>query len=375
MVHGHYHCLTSELQLTNSEQYQNFIRMSASTFEELVCLVGPKIKRFPSRPDIISVGEILTATLRYLASGESMMLITYGFRIGKATVSKLILQCCEVLWDTLNQKVLVVPDTFKWAQLAVDFERIWQVPNCIGSIDGKHIIHQAFANSGSEHYNYKGSHSFILLAMCDANYNFTLVDIGAAGRCSDGGVFSSSEMGKGFIHNDLNFPADKEIHENSGPIPYYALGDEAFPLLSNLMRPYPGRGKRKLPLKESIFNYRLSRGRRTIENTFGLMASKWRIFRKLIIAGHKTVNAITKAAVVLHNFVKLSENNAGVRYYSGTLDTKQSNQWEPQGALEPVHRLGTNTYTADAKAIRDKLKDYFSAEGATLFQYERLINL
>ncbi|CAI6353479.1 unnamed protein product [Macrosiphum euphorbiae] len=349
--------------------------MSASTFEELVCLVGPKIKRFPSRPDIISVGEILTATLRYLASGESMMSITYGFRIGKATVSKLILQCCEVLWDTLNQKVLVVPDTFKWAQLPVDFERICQVPNCIGSIDGKHIIHQAFANSGSEHYNYKGSHSNILLAMCDAKYNFTLVDIGAAGRCSDGGVFSNSEMGKGFIHNNLNFPADKEIHENSGPIPYYALGDEAFPLLSNLMHPYPGRGKRKLPLKESIFNYRLSRGRRTIENTFGLMASKWRIFRKPIIAGHKTVNTITKAAVVLHNFVKLSENNAGVRYYSGTLDTEQSNQWEPQGALEPVHRLGTNTYTADAKAIRDKLKDYFSAEGATLFQYERLINL
>jgi len=64
IVHGHYHCLTSELQLTNSEQYQNFIRMSASKFEELVCLVRPKIKRFPSRPDIISVGEILTATLR-----------------------------------------------------------------------------------------------------------------------------------------------------------------------------------------------------------------------------------------------------------------------------------------------------------------------
>lgn len=45
---------------------------------------------------------------RYLASGESMMSITYGFRIGKATVSKLILQCCEVLWDTLNQKVCCI---------------------------------------------------------------------------------------------------------------------------------------------------------------------------------------------------------------------------------------------------------------------------
>ncbi|KAL5237508.1 hypothetical protein ACI65C_004918 [Semiaphis heraclei] len=243
-VHGHCHCLTSELQLTISELYQNFVRMSASTFEELVCIVGPKIMRFPSRPDILSVGEVLTATLRYLASGESMMSIMYSFRIGKATVSKLIFQCCEVLWDTLNTKVLVVPDTKKWAQLGVEFENKWQVPNCIGSIDGKHIIHQAFANSGSENYNYKGSHSIILLAMCDASYNFTIVDIGAAGRCSDGGVFSNSEMGKGFMANSLNFPTAKDIDSNSGPIPYYALGDEAFPLLTNLMRPYPGRGVR-----------------------------------------------------------------------------------------------------------------------------------
>ncbi|XP_060859040.1 uncharacterized protein LOC132936341 [Metopolophium dirhodum] len=262
-VHGHWHCLTSGLQLINSELYQNFIRMSASTFEELVCVVGPKIKRFPSRPDILSVGEVLTATLRYLASGESMMSIMYSFRIGKATVSKLILQCCEVLWDTLNKKVLVVPVTNKWAQIAAEFENKWQVPNCVGSIDGKHIIHQAFANSGSENYNYKGSHSIILLAMCDASYNFTIVDIGAAGRCSDGGVFSNSEMGKGFFQNNLNFPTAKDIDSANGPIPYYALGDKAFPLLTNLMHPYPGRGKRKLPLNESIFNYRSTFQRQT----------------------------------------------------------------------------------------------------------------
>ncbi|KAF0743334.1 protein ALP1-like isoform X1, partial [Aphis craccivora] len=81
------------------------MRISDSTFEELVCVVGPKIMRFPSWPDILSVGEALTATLRYLASGESMISIMYSFCIGKATVSKLIFQCCEVLWDTLNTKV------------------------------------------------------------------------------------------------------------------------------------------------------------------------------------------------------------------------------------------------------------------------------
>jgi len=72
---------------------------------------------------------------------------------------------------------------------------------------------------------------------------------------------------------------------------------------------------------KTFFLHRLSRGRRTIENSFGLMVSKWRIFRKPIITGEKTVNAITKAAVVLHNFIKLSENNAGTyKKYSVLFD-------------------------------------------------------
>jgi len=67
---------------------------------------------------------------------------------------------------------------------------------------------------------------------------FTIVEIGAAGRCSDGRVFSNSEMGKGFMANNLNFPTAKDIDSYSDLISYYALGDEAFPLL----RPYLGIG-------------------------------------------------------------------------------------------------------------------------------------
>jgi len=92
------------------------------------------------------------------------------------------------------------------------------------------------------------------MAMCDASYNFTLVDIGAPGRCSDGGVFSNSDMGQALVQNALDFPPPKEIDAINGPISYYAVGDKAFPLLVNLMRPFPDRGKRNLPLGESIFS-------------------------------------------------------------------------------------------------------------------------
>lgn len=61
-------------------------------------------------------------------------------------------------------------------------------------------------NGGSSYYNYKNHHSIVLLAICDANYSFTFVDIGAYGRRSDGGIFRDSEMGKKFEQHEMNIP-------------------------------------------------------------------------------------------------------------------------------------------------------------------------
>ena len=40
------------------------------------------------------------------------------------------------------------------------------------------------------------------MAVCDANYNFVLVDIGAYGSQSDGGIFRNSVLGQR-LENDL----------------------------------------------------------------------------------------------------------------------------------------------------------------------------
>jgi len=82
-----------------------------------------------------------------------------------------------------------------------DFENIsqgfyenWNFPNCIGSIDGKHIRKKCPKKSGSMFFNYKQFFSIVLLAVADANYKCIKIDVGSYGKDSDGGVLSYSNI-------------------------------------------------------------------------------------------------------------------------------------------------------------------------------------
>lgn len=187
-----------------------------------------------------------------------------------------------------------------------------------------------------------------------------MVDIGAPGRFSDSGIFRKSEMGHGFEQNLFNLPSTED------DMPFVLVGDEAFPLTRYLMRPYSRRNNLDLPQK--VFNYRLSRARRVVENAFGILVAKWRIFRKPIIASEATVRKIVQASVCLHNFVLLQHpepdnfNTSDVEVVSVTR------------GLVSNRTAGTNTFSQEVGNIRNKFKEYFCGSGAIDWQWEKALN-
>ena len=105
---------------------------------------------------------------------------------------------------------------------------------------------------------------------------------------------SNPEFGQALENGTLSLPGDRAVPGTTEPsLPFVIVGDEAFPLKRSMLRPYPGKN---LPEPEAIFNYRLSRARRIIENSFGILAARWLIFRRPIIADATKVVAYTKAA-------------------------------------------------------------------------------
>ena len=84
------------------------------------------------------------------------------------------------------------------------------------------------------------------------------------------------------MQGDLHVLAPKALPNfpNMGDLPHCIVGDEAFPLRMDLMRPYPRAARAALPQEQLVFNYRLSRARRIVENTFGILAQRFRIYNK-----------------------------------------------------------------------------------------------
>ena len=85
------------------------------------------------------------------------------------------------------------------------------MPHCIGAIDGKHIAIECPANSGSLYYNYKGFFRLILLAICDAKYTFTLIDVSSYGSNNDCGILAKSLIGKTFDDIQMNLPSAEDL--------------------------------------------------------------------------------------------------------------------------------------------------------------------
>ncbi|XP_071631860.1 uncharacterized protein [Temnothorax longispinosus] len=162
---------------------------------------------------------------------------------------------------------------------------------------------QAPANSGSEFFNYKKYFSLVLMASCDALYKFTWVDIGQYGFVSDGGVWNNSALA--MLWSMKKLPPLKMLPGSHIKFPHVFVADEAFPLKPYLMRPYP---RAALQDKQRVFNYRLSRARRVIENTFGILVSRWRILRRCLCNNPHNAQIIFQALVCLHNFVRTEEN-------------------------------------------------------------------
>lgn len=204
------------------------------------------------------------------------------------------------------------------------------------------------------------------MAIANANYELIL----ANGRISDGGVLANTSFYEKLQSDTLKLPKAQKLAHSDKVLPYVFVGDDAFPLGEHLMKPFP---QSNLGNEKRIFNYRLSRSRRIIENVFGILAARFRIFHTEINVRIERIEKIVMACCVLHNFLRKKCPQS----YTSTdhLDTEDREAGRVTDGLRATEndllnldRSRTGNVSQLAKSVREKFMEYFNNEGAVEWQ-------
>ncbi|KAL7297099.1 hypothetical protein TKK_0009522 [Trichogramma kaykai] len=333
----------------DEQEFRRYLRMSVTTFDYILNKVQSLLmKNYTNwHKKRIYPEERLVITLRFLAAGLDYPSLHFSFGHGVSTISEIVLDCLEVLLITLTPLHMPMPSQEDFERVADEFYEKCNFPHIVGAIDGRHVRIKKPANSGSLFYNYKRFFSIVQQSVVDANYKYLMVDVALYGSQSDGAIFNTSKFKEKLDTGKITLPDERELPESDIVAPFFFVGDGAYPLRKDLMKPFRGI---HLTDEQTTFNKRLSRARVVVENAFGRTVSQWRIYRKLIELDPKNVQKIVLVTCVLQNVLLDLEGDEFMKNLP-PVDVSEICMDETEENDEVVN---------EARNVREKLIEYLS---------------
>lgn len=131
--------LVIEMLIHDEKMYFDFFRMDFEAFNNLLTLIERKITKQTTHLRIpIPAKTRLEICLRFLALGDITKSVGFLFRVSPNTVSKIVSEVCDAIWEALSDIVFPKFSEMMWKEKALEFKTQWNFPYCIGAIDGKH---------------------------------------------------------------------------------------------------------------------------------------------------------------------------------------------------------------------------------------------
>lgn len=132
--------------------------------------------------------------------------------------------------------------------------------------------------------------------------------------------------------------------------------------------------------EERVYNDRHSRARRVIENVFGVLRARWRIFSHPIKASVENTERFVLACLCLHNYLRQTENSMYTPFGFVDIETAKGEikpgEWrsyisEGGGCLKNMNIAKGGRRKVVANEVRDALKTFLNSEvGSVSWQLE-----
>lgn len=125
--------------MLDEDRHFRYFRMSADRFDDLGNRLKPKIQHQTTHSLPINVSQRLAIALWVLVLGSTQQAVAASYKLASCTVSNIMSKMCKVLCQALQPEFHPCPTTGMWEKNHSRFLEAVELPNCVGSIDRKHI--------------------------------------------------------------------------------------------------------------------------------------------------------------------------------------------------------------------------------------------
>ena len=322
-----------ESSMIYASWYTLNFRCTPATFEAIVKRVRERWQRFYDLPypnTVFSIRDRVAIFLHYVTHKGSYYSSGQVLGASKTQARKYVNEVVLVLNPFVNEAIRLPQTDSEWKDVTSGFERMCGFPNVCGAIDGSLFPIKRFADFDGW-YCRKGFTAFNIQVVASPNKRIMSFSI-RNGSQNDQGIFKRSAFGR---------RCEELIPSGS-----YLVGDAGYQLLPYLLTPYPI--VEGMSRSEKLYNHLHSKTRIVVEQTFGLLKGKFRIFRsELQHRTPETMAEIIMATFVVHNwFIDLHEDEGGL---SDEVTCPDDEDLEPEKPSIPCAR---------GKMVRDQLKEY-----------------
>ena len=134
-------------------------------------------------------------TLYYVSNAGRLRKRTKAFGYGKSTVSYIIRRVCKAITVHLTSKYIKMPRTEETVEESVSkFYQKHGFPQCIGAIDGTHVLIKQPSENATDYINHKRHYTANIQVAADYKYCFTDAMIKWPGSVDDARMFSTSTL-------------------------------------------------------------------------------------------------------------------------------------------------------------------------------------
>uniref|UniRef100_A0A3B1JM55 DDE Tnp4 domain-containing protein n=1 Tax=Astyanax mexicanus TaxID=7994 RepID=A0A3B1JM55_ASTMX len=268
-----YNRYQDDVPLYSPSEFRGHFRLSKGQVE--VCKWKPHYHPNGFNQTKLPLAKSVLACLWTLSNQESYRGVADRFNVTKSTLAKHLHEFCSLVNVHMAHHISwPVGQTLHKSVLGFEAAGF---PNTVCAVDGCHIrIQKPHCDNPLAYYNRKQFYSVILTGFCDSQRRFTHVCVGHPGSWHDARAFRLTEVARLLEEDPLSL----------APQGMYMIGDSAYPLLLQLMRPFRDNGH--LTARQRNFNRKLNSARVVIEHAFGILKTKFRRLQCLYMRNVKT---------------------------------------------------------------------------------------